>query len=480
MPEYRYQAAQSNGTPVYGTVTAESEAQLRADLAARGLNLIVADSIVLDQSFRVLRESIPRLSRLRIGEHLREAFLTGLPAHQAVRAIAAEPVDHPLLSVMPWCFGLGCLLLLPAIGWDALLPDRRISLAWPIAAGCGGILLAWLAIKWLFEHRVRGLLFELADRLQASGDVAAAIPAVVSSEVAAVMTARVTDRQKAMSVAELIPTLAVVSFYRQRFICSIQGILMLMSFLFLGVYLLMWLVIPEFRDIYDQLGQLGTELPVMTQWVLSTSTMFTVSGFPGFAGSCVLLCGMMAAVYAGMSWGPAAEVIAQTPIVGLPVRWLMQARAAHVLAAMLSHDCDRGESLKAATAATGFPAVRREGERMIEQLALGNRISSASTLLSGLPLSLLHGGSASGTAAEISGGARLAGESATGDSAARLSQCFRSIASMLEQSSEGHGRLMATLLQTILTLVAAVMIGGIVFGIFLPFWGMMTNLGLLI
>ena len=47
MPEYRYQAAQSNGTPIYGTVTAESEAQLRANLAARGLNLIVADSIVL-------------------------------------------------------------------------------------------------------------------------------------------------------------------------------------------------------------------------------------------------------------------------------------------------------------------------------------------------------------------------------------------------------------------------------------------------
>jgi type II secretory pathway component PulF len=50
------------------------------------------------------------------------------------------------------------------------------------------------------------------------------------------------------------------------------------------------------------------------------------------------------------------------------------------------------------------------------------------------------------------------------------------MASMLEQSSEGHGRLMATLLQTILTLVAAVMIGGIVFGIFLPFWGMMRDI----
>lgn len=471
MPEYRYQAAQAaqsvqtGGHPVYGIQKADSEEQLRADLAARGLVLVSADAILVDASLQLRSFGVPRLCQLRIGERLREAFMTGLPAHDAVRAMAMEPFEHPLLAVMPWCMVFGVFLLLPAFAWSLLVPGS-FTLGIVTAVTVLVVLpVCWLILYQLLDRVPRRQLSRLAALLESGEHQQPGSWFGMPKEVRAVMSADVGESQKALAISELIPVLMGSRFHRHRFVLSLLGGLFAMSVLFLGGYLVEWQVIPGFKKLFQDFG---VEMPWLTSLLFAVSDMAVLGGLPGFIGSSMILAGILVFVYFGTSYGPVAEAVARVPGIGLPVRWLMQAQMARVLAAMLQQDCDRSEALQAAAAATSFPGVRREGIRLADDLRSGRNPGVRSVLLSGLPLSMLA------TSRD-----RQPTEDATAShtsSGAALTRCFYAIASMLEQASQGHGRVFGMLLQIIITLVSAVLIGLTAVALFLPLIRLLNDL----
>lgn len=466
MPEFRYQAVQTGGLPVYGMQHAESEAQLRADLATRGLTLVSADTILMDASLQLQPYGLPRLYQLRIGERLREAFLTGLPAHDAVRAMALEPFEHPLLAVMPWCMVFGCFLLLPASAWSLLVPG---SFTFGIVTAVAVLVivpLCWLILYQLLDRIPRRQLNRLAALLESGEQQRPGSWFGMPKEIRAVMSADVGESQKALAISELIPALMGSRYHRHRFVLSLVGGLFAMSVLFLGGYLVEWQVIPGFKRLFQDFG---VELPWLTSLLLTVSDMAVLGGLPGFISSSVILAGILLFAYFGTSYGPVAEAIARVPGIGLPVRWLMQAQFARVLAAMLQQDCSRSEALQAAAAATSFPGVRREGTRLADDLRNGRNLGVRSILLSGLPLSMLATSRNRQAAADAT--ASQSSSSGTG-----ISRCFYAVSSMLEQASQGHGRVFGMLLQITMTLISAVLIGLTVIALFLPMIKLLNDL----
>ena len=102
MPRFRYEAIDAHGIPIHGTIDAVDHAALQATLAGRRQTLVSVQELSLDSLIAQNQSSLPRLYQLRLGEQLRDALLTGLPANEAVRSVAAEPLSHPIPAVMPW------------------------------------------------------------------------------------------------------------------------------------------------------------------------------------------------------------------------------------------------------------------------------------------------------------------------------------------------------------------------------------------
>ena len=169
MPRFRYQATSKNGAPIYGSEDAGSEEALRLLLASRGQRLSLASVVSFDPSISLTGRRIPRLAQLRLGAQLREALLTDLPAHQAVRAMAAEPFQHPLLSLLPWTLGLGGLLvILSSLGIAFLTSLSTPLTAWKITAATLAIqIIVFATATWLLDRRPRKFLRLMADRLEA-------------------------------------------------------------------------------------------------------------------------------------------------------------------------------------------------------------------------------------------------------------------------------------------------------------------------
>ena len=485
MRVFRYEGAQQNGTPVFGTMDAECEPDLRAALAARGVRLLQAQVLSLDGGLGNRVESLPRLHQLRVGERLREAFLTGLPAHDAIRAMSAEPFQHPVLAIMPWMFLLGCLSLLPAVGWSLLVPGHYIPLVMFSVFALVVIPIMWCLAHFLMDLRPRRLLNSLAAKMESGAGGTFGEQWGFPSEVQSVMRSQVNDQQKALAVADLVPALMGSRFHHHRFLLSIVGSLAFALSICLGFYLLMWQIVPQFNKIFMDFG---TELPLMTLVLVQFSEIFASGGLPGFSVSLMMAIGLLLLVYFALTTGRVAELISHVPLFGLPVRWLMQARVSRVLASMLRYDSDRAEALLAATSASTFPAVQRTGKYLAEGLRSGRGITGRSSELAGLPLSLLaiqpQSASIQPTTQPPAGQFEASGLDTTdafsgeslGWSNQRIAENFTTLAHMLEQASHGQGRFLGVILQYTITIIAAAATGYVVIALFLPLIKLLNDL----
>lgn len=460
MPTFRYQAEQPNGIPVFGTVEADNEQSVRQLLAARQLKVLQCEAVSLNDAMRVQSQSLPRLHQLRVGERIREAFLTGLPAHTAVRAMAAEPFEHPLLAVMPLACAVAGLSVLPALGWRLLLPDSNLPLYIASVFAVVIVPLIWLVAHLRLDVRPRRLLLQLADRLEHGHHTALQISHGLPVEVQAVLQSDVDDRRKALAVAELVPSLMGSRFHLHRLLQSLAGSLALVLVIGLGFYWAMWQIVPQFQAMFSDFG---IDLPFFTEAVLQLSRVFVTMGLTGFVACSAAAAALLLVLFTGLSGGRLTELVSHAPLLGIPFRWLMQARVARVLAAMLTYDCDRSSALRAATVASDWRSVRSTGERLAVALQKGEGLPSEPSQLSGLPLSLLE----------------LQARPDQGLSASNsvsIAQSFEIIAGMLEQSSHGQGRFLGMLLQMAVTLLAGLLMGVITLSMFLPLIKLMNDL----
>lgn len=460
MVSYRYHAIDMNGVPIFGTLEAESEPALRASLNVRGLIVQQCSVLSINATMQQPDYQLPRLYQLRVGEHIREAFLTGLPAHEAVRAMAAEPFRHPLLAMMPLIFGTACVAVLPAMGWQMLLPESRLPTLFTMVFAFVFVPLIWLMMSQWLDVRPRRLLHRLADRLESGNSFAMNLTAGLPTEVQSIMHSAADDRQKALAVSELVPLLMGGRFYTHRLLLTVAGSVTLVLLLGLGFYWAMWQIIPPFASIFEDFD---VELPLLTTAVVQFSQMIVWMGTPGFVASVVVSIGILGLLYAGSCSGVVTEWISCTPVLGVPFRWLMQARVARVLGVMLHYDCDRAEALKAAAAASGFTAVRLEGQYIAESIKKGSGIVWRSENFSALPLSLLS---------MQSRGSNDTSPPATNG----IAQNFQAIARMLEQASLGHGRFLGTVLQMLVTFLAGLVVGVVVISMFLPLIRLLNDL----
>lgn len=504
MPLYRYQGNQHNGTPVFGTLQAESEPALRADLMARGIRLAQSHLLMFDGSLNSTPLNLPRLHQLRVGERIREAFLTGLPAHDAIRAMAAEPFQHPLLAAMPWLCLLSILSLVPATAWSLMVPGSYLPLWLLLVLTLLVLPLVWLVARYWMDIRPRSMLQDLATRIENGASEAETQQLGLPPEVKAVMRSNVNDKNKALAVADLVPTLMGSRFHQHRLLLSLIGSVAFAMVIGLGFYLLLWQIVPQFRNIFEDFG---TELPILTMSIIGISKGFEAGGLFGF-GACILASfGMLIFLYFAFTNGRVSEALSHVPLLGLPLRWLMQARVSRVLASMLRYNSDRSEALLAATAASTFPSVQRSGQYLSEGLRSGLGITGLSQDLTGLPLSLLAiqtanngpgtpdwnpaglhsqekkssdftpAGAAKGTASQASPAASSPDDHRDpgwGDQ--RLADNFSTLAQLLEQASHGQGRFVGLILQYVITLLAAIGVGTVVIAMFLPLIKLLNDL----
>ena len=393
-----------------------------------------------------------------MGEQIREAMMTGLPAHEAVQAIAAEPLTHPLLGVAPWLQGTALVVFLAVTG------------SWWFTGSFGTLVIAvalitwlvipavWILVIWLYRLRPKRILRALAKRLETGAALPSSLTAMMPRELRHVMTAEISDSEKARVAADLVPSLLGSNLRSQQFVMTLISPLIMLSIVMVGIHTMMLFIIPQFVDIFNDFG---TDLPAMTEVVVGLSDLFSYFGTAGWVGVMIGCSVGVILVGFGLSSGWAAEYLETIPVVGITFRWAMQARLARILASMIRNDCAFAESLKTAAAGSGFQSVRQHGEMLAKEIEAQSGVVLPTRKLSGLPISMLF------TASDTS---------SFQERKSAIAETFQSLSEMLDAATVGQGRLLAILIQIITVSFIGMLVVVCVLGMFLPLIKLLNDL----
>lgn len=450
MPRFRYEAVDSSGVPIHGTTDVESESALIKHLSVRGLELVSSSELSLESLVGAHAKLLPRLQQLRIGEQLREALLTGLPAHEALKAIAAEPISHPMLGVAPWLQAMSVLVFLALTG------------VWAAFGYFGGIIpasglltfvvvpLVWMGLIWIYRIKPKHLLHKLAGELESGSHISASLRTAMPREIQFVMKSQTDDATKARVAGDLVPALLGSNLRSQQFVMTLVGPLVLFAVVLFGIHSTLLFIIPKFKQIFEDFG---TDLPVMTEMVVAMSDLAASLGTAGWLIVALCLAAGLIALVLGLSSGWGAELLESVPLFGVAFRWAMQAKVARVLAAMIRNNCAYPEAIRTATAGSGFQSVCRHGDLLAKELETQSGQALPSRQLSGLPISML-----------------FSTENAANhdEHRAALADTFQNLSEMLDSATVGQGRLLAVILQFLTILFTAVIIAFGVLAMFLP------------
>ncbi len=450
MPRFRYEAIDAHGFPIHGMIDAVDVAALQEVLADRRQKLVSTTELSLDSLIGQNREILPRLYQLRLGEHLREALLTGLPAHEAVGAVAAEPLTHPVLGIVSWLQATAVLVFVFASAFWRLTGTYQ-SLVWATGIlAVIGIPLLRVVLTQIYQTRPRALLRSLANRLEAGESLPGSLTTGMPAELRCVMNSQVDDSRKARVAAELVPSVLGGSLLSQQFVLTMVGPLVMMAVISIGIYTGLLFVVTKFGRIFDDFG---TELPSMTSVLMSLSSLLESFGIGGWLAYIGLMISMVVFSAFCLSSSRGAELLEKIPVAGMAFRWSMQARVARILSAMIRNDCSYAESLRTATAGSGFQSVKQHGELLATELDTRSGQALAARKLSGLPLSMLF----------VSDSGQNENERR-----ADLSATFLSISEMLEAATLGQGRLLAVIVQFLVILFTGFAVAFGVLAMFLP------------
>ncbi len=458
MPTYKYQAALASGVSVFGIFGADDLSSLQAYLQSRSMTLVGATELSINSALSSGQQEMPRFMQMRIGDRLREALLTGMPAHDAVRAIAEEPLEHPVLMVMPWAFFLSLFLAAVSLLGALLVPESRGALLGAaVVAPLVAALVWWSAHIW-FVVRPQKMLLKMARQLESGATTELSGLGFLPGELQAVMSSRLTSQAKSVSMAELVPTIAGMQFQSHLFAMRIMGPLLAMALLLIGLHVLMLTIVPQFTEIF--IG-FGVELPGLTLLICNIGKAASVMGIPGLLCSIAVAAGILASIYALLVLPRTAEIWEGIPVLGLSVRWLMQARVARILGVLIRNDAPPAEAIEVAAKASGFQSVAADGDRISERIRSGVLEIPYSRQLSGLPLSLLF---------------RVGAGKAAEPERQQTAQAFQHYASALEQASAGSGSFFAILVEMFIVMSAGLLVGLVVISLFMPLIRLLNDL----
>jgi type II secretory pathway component PulF len=294
------------------------------------------------------------------------------------------------------------------------------------------------------------MLLQMARQLERGEAGTLTSLGLLSGELQAVMNSRLNSKAKSTTIAELVPTITGMRLQSHQFAAQIMGPLFAMAVLLIAMHVLMLTVVPQFTEIFTTFG---VEMPWMTATLSRLSNSAGRMGIPGLICSVLASIGMLATGYALLVWPRTAEIWEAIPILGLSVRWLMQARVARILGVLIRNQAPPDEAIAIASEASGFQSVAAEGKTFAARVRSGTYDLPYSRQLSGLPLSLLF---------------RVSEGHTSEPARQETAQAFLSYASALEQASSGNGSFLALVFEMFTVIVAGFLVGFVVLSLFLP------------
>ena len=459
MATFKYQAVLATGVSVFGDIEAEDFNGLVRYLAARNLTLVNASELKINSGLTGNNEVLPRMLQLRVGDRLREALLTDMPAHEAVRAIAEEPFEHPVLLLMPWLFFVSLVSSLVMCLLAVVIPQGRVGL-WMFAA----VTPAFVAILWASSHywfvtRPRNVLRRIAARMERGDDQSFTGLGILPLELRAVIDSSVDSQSKARSIAEMSPAFISMHMKSHQFAARMLAPVIAMAVLLIGIHVVLLSVVPPLTETFQTFG---IEVPLLTQALMTLSHGVTTLGLPGVFGMVVFLISSLAVFYFLLVMPQTAEIWESVPGLGWSVRWLMQARVSRMLGILIRNKVDPANAILIASRASGFRSVAADGRELAAAINKGTQEFGSTRQLSGLPLSLLL---------RASEGDSEAGRQQT-------AQAFQSYAVALEQASDGNGSFIAVLFELFIVLMSGMFVAFVVLSCFLPLIKLLNNLSL--
>lgn len=458
MPQFRYEAIDTSGVPIHGVSDAPDQAALQQEVAERGLKLISSSEVSLEHLVAANKETLPRLFQLRLGEQLREALLTGLPAHDAVRAIAAEPISHPIPGIVPWLWGasLFVFLLAACCGWMLGSFGLIFQLSGLFTFAVMPLIAA--VIYWLYQSRPKAILRRLSDKLESGESLPSSLSLMMPAEIRSVLNSNVDDSSKARVAADMIPNLLGGNLRIQQFVMALVGPLLLLAVVVMGIHSIMLFVIPSFKKIFEDFG---TDLPGMTLAVVKISDALAYFGVIGWLLNSVVILAGLVGLSLLLASHRGAEMLEKIPVFGIAFRWAMQARVARVLSAMIRNGCSYSESIRVATSGSGFVSVSQHGEILADELDSASPTCIPPRKLSGLPISMLFVQNPEQDGEERRGA---------------VADTFQNLSEMLEMATVGQGKLLALFVQFFIVMFTGLIIGCTVLALFLPLIKLLNDL----
>lgn len=453
MPTYRYQAATATGVSVFGVFEAPNEEGLASILAARNLRLVSASELSVFAAAGTHPEILPRMMQLRVGERLREALLTDIPVHDAMRAIAAEPIEHPLLMMMPVLFGLSCvtgiviLAVAAAFPGFAGIPGGTVL---PVSGIIAGIGVLWGVLHYLLVTRLRKTLRRISDRLEMGDESELSRFGVLPSELRVVAGGRMTTTSRALSIAELVPVLSGMELRKHILATRLLAGPLALTFLCSALYVLMLVVVPKFHQIYTEFS---VQLSSFTLVTLEFSRLAVKLGWSGLFALLLTSAIVLVSAYVLLVWNRTLDFWEAIPGVGISIRWLMQVRVARVLGVLIRNRTETAEAVETATEASGYSSLRDFGRIYASSVREGKAAPLWSRQLSGLPLAMLH---------------RIDQQDASDEARQETAQAFQIYADAVEQAAEGNDLFLTIIMETVIMAGAGLTIGYVVLSLFFP------------
>ena len=419
MPVFQYSSRHMSGVPVYGIEEAVDEGQLRVLLQSRGLQLTTAVSLDLHTSVTLRHQPLPRLLQLRVGERLREAMLTDLPVHLAVRAIAEEPFEHPVLILHSWLLLLSGLLTgVLGIG----LFYGVVPVLW-FLGGAGvsaALLLLRLALYRVLILRPRSVLLRYAQRLESGDSDAAQLGELVPWEMRQLSKLQLSESVRARSYAELLWVANQSALHSIRVAVQSTGPLLLGGFALCGVAVFLGTVNVVAAEI---LRGFGIALPWVSEvlisaglWIHGPGLWTVVLGLSTYF-AVVLLLGFL------ILTGKAPSLLHRLPFLGTSLKWLSQGKFCNLLSIPLRHNAGPADALRIAVAGCPRGDLQSAGEQLATQIESGSRHLSVPVAFDGLPVSVLQ----------------QQGDSVGEQQSASAAEVFAGLGQVLENAATGHG-----------------------------------------
>lgn len=336
MSQFRYSAFDEAGRLVSGTVTAASRNDAQTQLEARGLRIPEPDPhaklIELPRGDDPAPAELSEADFSDVVHRVNDVVQTGLPLAPGLRALAEEA------------------------------PSRRLKRA----------------------------LREISDRLEAGEplpDVLAQSGRSVPAHLRGLLEAALRTGNLGLIMQQYLTfTRTAVDLRRRVWMSFVYPIILVLGLGAVATFLL-YLVVPEFKDIFEGFG---TELPAVTVFLILASDFVSVYGPWILAG--IGLAFLLGWQIIGLAGGRAvrARIAANLPLIGPMFQFESLARFCYLLSILIEHHVALADALRMAGAGTNDANLHRGCTLLAEEVEHGEQLRHAAAAMPHFPASLVH------------------------------------------------------------------------------------------